>query len=237
VETFVSGVASDSPPITVSDTHIFIADKWRIKKVPLSGGPAETVAAADFYVSNLVTDGAYVYWVEAPFSAVCKVPVGGGDVTSLASGEGPPGPIRLQNGTVFWMDHFDTIRAVPAVGGAVRIVASGLPFLSDFVVDGTNIYFSENDTGDIKKIPVGGGAATTLANGLHGSYNNLAVDGANLYWINQNHIGKVPTTGGTPSFVLYVLASDPFFPASIVLDGTSVYWTEPPIREIWKAQK
>ena len=243
VETVVAGVTSDSPPITVSDTHVFIADKFRIKRVPLSGGVVETVAAAYDNVVSIITDGAYVYWVEGPLSNVRRVPNVGGTVENLADSgvnAGPAGPIRLQSGMVYWMTNFNTILVAPATGGATQVIASGLPFLSDFVVDATDIYFSEHDTGNMKKMPLGGGGATTLANnGLgYGSYSILAMDDINLYWIDQAKIGRVSKTGATPSFIVPgSLASDPLFPASIALDTTSVYWTEPPIGEIWKALK
>jgi len=118
------------------------------------------------------------------------------------------------------------------------VVASDLPFLSDFVVDATNVYWSENDTGDIKRMPLGGGAPTTLANGSPGSYNILAEDDANLYWIDQAHVGKVPKTAATAEFLVPGnLAADPFFPASIAVDAAAAYWTEPPIQKINEIQK
>lgn len=242
VETVVAGVASDSPPIAVTNTHVIVADKFCIKKIPISGGVAETIAKGSFYITDLVADGAYVYWVEDPQSVVFRALLDGGDVSVLATvtgvPAGPSGPIRLHNGTIYWMTHFDAILSVPAAGGMVRIVASGLPFLSDFVVDESNIYFSEMDTGNIKKMPVAGGDATALANSVRGSYIILAVDGASLYWIDQVSIGKAPKTSGGSSFVVSGgLASDPYFPASLALEGTSIYWTEPPLGEIHKTQK
>jgi hypothetical protein len=118
------------------------------------------------------------------------------------------------------------------------VVASGLPFLSDFVVDDNNVYFSEQDTGDIMSMPVAGGPMTTLVQGHAGSYNILALDAAHLYWIDQVEIGKVAITGGTPSLIVPAgLVSDPFVPASIVLDAASVYWTEPPAQVIRTTQK
>ncbi len=242
--TFVSGVTSDAAPIAVSDAQVFIADGFRVKRVPVSGGKVETVAVAYDGVTSLATDGAFVYWVEGPLSNVRKAPAAGGAVTNLASvsgsgvSPGPGGPIHLQTGTVYWMTNFDAILAVPAAGGAVRVVASGLPFLSAFVVDGSSVYFSEQDSGDIERMPLSGGTATTLALGARGSYNILAVDGANLFWIDQVEIGRVPITGGAVSFIVSGgLAADPFFPASIALDAGSIYWTEPPAREIRTAQK
>ena len=246
-QTIASGVTTEAAPIVATTTDVFIADKFRIKRVAVAGGQVETVPADTAYrdgVASLATDGAYIYWVQGPFSDVYRVPIGGGAGTHLASvsgsgvSAGPGGPIRVRDGTVYWMTSFDAILAVPAGGGAVRVVASGLPFLSDFVVDGTNLYFSEQDSGNIERMPLTGGSTTMLANGLHGSYNILALDGVNLYWIDQVHVGKVSVAGGPAAFIVSGgLSSDPLFPASLVLDAGSVYWTEPPAQEIRTTQK
>jgi len=242
-QTIVSGVSSDSPPIAVSDTHVFIADKFRIKKVPLVGGVAETVAAGSFYISDLSTDGMYVYWAEDPLAVVFKAPVEGGDPTFLAAvpagvNAGPAGPVRLQDGIVYWMTHYDAIISVPAAGGTPQVVASGLPFLNDFVVDSGHVYFSENDTGKIRKVSLIGNQFSELVQESSlWSPNILTTDGLSLYWINQEHVGKVPVAGGPYSIIVSSVSSDPFVPGSIAVDTTSVYWTEPPVMEIRKALK
>lgn len=241
-ETVVFGLISGGPPIAVNGTHMFIADRFRIKRVSRSGGPVEPVASGNFYIRDLVVDGSFVYWVEDPAADVYRAPVAGGPVVHLASvsgaSAGPAGPIRLSGGTIYWMSHYDSILSVPAAGGTPLVIASGLPFLSDFVVDGTSVYFSEQDTGDIRKMPALGGTATFLANGLALSYNILAVDNANLYWIDQVDLGKVSTAGGPVSYIVPGgLESDATLPASIALDNANVYWTEPPLQEIRGAPK
>ena len=242
VETVVSGITSDSPPIAVSDTHVFVGDNFRIKKIPLAGGVPETVALGSFYITDLVTDGTYVYWVEDDFSNVFKAPVGGGAVTLLGAvpagtAAGPAGPIRLQGGVVYWMTNFDAIISVPAAGGTSQVVASGLPFLNDFVVEGANIYFSENDTGKIRKMSLAGGQFSDLAlESAIWSPTILTTDGQNLYWVNQGRVGKIPVTGGTNTTIAPG-TSDPYVPGSIAVDTGFVYWTDPLNREIRKAPK
>lgn len=239
VETVVSGVAG-RPPITVSDTHVFIADRWRIKGVPVSGGTLETLAAASFYIRSIVTDGAYVYWLEGgPFAIVRKVSADGGPVTTLGSGGGDPaGPIRVDATHVYWMGGENAIFRVPKDGGNVTTLVGPVPgLLTDFLVDGGNVYFSEWDGGRIRKTPVTGGEVSTLASLSPDQTRRLATDGLSVYWIDQGGVGKAPTTGGAPSHIVFRLAADPLFAASIVADATSIYWTEPPIRQIRKALK
>lgn len=243
VGTVISGITSDSPPIAVSNTHVFVADGFRIKKIPLAGGMPEPVASGSFYIKDLVTDNIYVYWVEDDFSNVFKAPVGGGAATFLGSvpagiAAGPAGPIRLQGGIVYWMTNFDAIISVPAAGGTSQVVASGLPFLNDFVVDDANIYFSENDTGKIRKVSLIGKQFSDLAQeSPSASPIILATDGQSLYWINQAVVGKVPITGGTSKIMVPSVMSDPYFPGSIAIDNNSIFWTEPPNKEIRSISK
>ena len=139
----------------------------------------------------------------------------------------------MQNGRVFWSPNFTAILSAPSTGGAPDTVAVNVDFLSDFVVDGSNVYYSEMDAGDIQRIPTGGGTAVPLHSELSGSYYILAQDGSNIYWINQVHVGRVPKTGGTGVYLDGgAIAEDPFFAASIAVDGSKVYWTNPPVQRI-----
>jgi hypothetical protein len=252
VESVVSGLASDSPPITVSDTHVFIADWNRIRRVSLSGGFIENVALLNNSsnynsISNLVTDGDYVYWVEDGSDIVHKVSVDGGVVTYLPSVSDLPPPvgqghqqIRLLDGMVYWMTDSNAILSVPVVGGTARVIASGLLPLFDFDVDGESVYFSEWSTGNIKKIPVTGGDATTLAEGLGGTFKILvlAIDEGKLYCIDNNQIVIVPTSAGLPPFIVYEgSASYSYAKKSIGFDSSNIYWTEPVTKEIKKIKK
>jgi hypothetical protein len=99
--------------------------------------------------------------------------------------------------------------------------------MSDFVVDGSFIYFAAQDTGGLMKMPVTGGTQQTVTGLAPFSARNLATDGLNLYWIDQLNLGKVSVNGGAPHYIvsgtINGLAGQP---DSIALDGTSVYWTE-----------
>jgi hypothetical protein len=58
----------------------------RIKRVPLSGGTEKTLVTSPATIGsrNLVNDGSYLYWADA--GGIRKMPIGGGRVTTLASG-------------------------------------------------------------------------------------------------------------------------------------------------------
>lgn len=238
ISTVISGIIGESMPIAVDDTHVYFADRWTIKKVPQEGGTIEKLAIADFYIHDIATDGINVYWIEdGPFAKIAKVSVNGG-IEEVLSNElsGPSGPIIVNGTYVFWMAHYDTIAKVSIDGGLTEVIAAGLPFLSDFVVDDTHAYFSEQDTGYIKKVSINDGTITELI-GLSGAtWRKLAVDSQNLYWIDQVFLGKIPISGGTSTIIDSGIQSDAYNPNSIIVDSTSVYWTEVGSGEIKMAQ-
>lgn len=53
----------------------------------------------------------------------------------------------------------------------------------------------------------------------------IAVDGTSVYWNNNNTmtVMKVPLAGGTP---IKLADNGPFWPRSIAVDATSVYFTD-----------
>jgi hypothetical protein len=228
--TVIAGISSSSPPIAVNSSHLFIADKWRIKRLHINGGIVETIVAADDGIEDIAIDESNIYWIEEPISAVRKAPLNGGLVTTLSdhgSGWGPPGPIRVLNGYVYWMDGFDTIEKVSVAGGPISTLASDLPFLNDFIVDETNVYFSEHDTGAIKKISINGGPTSTLViRSFFYSPRYLAIDDQDLYWIDQKDVGFFNKGGGEITVVDKSVMADPFFHGSIEVDTTGIYWTE-----------
>ena len=223
----VESVSGRSLPFDVGDTHVYFADGFTVKRVPISGGPFERVAIGDFKISDVATDGTYVYWVEDPLATVRKVLPQGGPITTLASGSGPAGAMRLDSTHVYWMDHVDTIKRVPKIGGSVATVVGPVAgLLTDFVVNGSNVFFSEWDGARIRQTPVSGGAITTLESRVPDQTRRLATDGQSIYWIDQIDVGKVPIGGGSPDFfVLGGIVSDPFVASGIAVDQTSVYWT------------
>jgi hypothetical protein len=240
-ETVVSGVAADSPPISVTDDYVLIADKARIKRVPRAGGTVETVAKTLYRTSDLVADQSYVYWLEdVPFSTIKRAPVGGGAVTQLASSllyNGPGGIIRLQGGALYWTAGPFTILSVSASGGPLRVVASGLPYMSDMITDATHVYWSENDSGIFRRMPIAGGAPIPFGGGLGASYNILAVDETDLYWIDQRQVGKVRKSDSEVSFLTGDILNLAFLRPGIAVDASFVYWTDPALQMIRKLEK
>lgn len=251
VQTVVSGLATDSPSFVATATDLFIADLWRIKRLPLAGGMPVTLAAGDGPIAHLTTDGTSVYWDDLSPVSVSKAPVAGGNVTVLVSASalaavtGPGGPIRIApNGNLYWAVSSSTaVLSAPSATSSTsaNVVVQGLLNLSDLAVDASNVYISESVTGDILSVPAGGGSLIKLANASLPFGPGLAsiplhLDTSTLYWMDANKIAKVPVGGGATTQVIdFSSALDPT--ATIAVDGTNVYWTEPAAQDIRKSSK
>lgn len=155
----------------------------RIKRVPLAGGAATTLATSPASIGGaqvLDNDGTYLYWADA--SGLRKMSLAGGAITTLASLSGIQS-VGLDSGNVY-VATGNTIYSVPKTGGSLTWRGSGIDLLKAMhVVPGspTTLYWAERG-GRVAKKPVGG--TTTFVYLPSGSYDALSVyfDGSRLLW-------------------------------------------------------
>src|SRR6185295_565250 len=105
-------------------------------------------------------------------------------------------------------------------------LASARDSTGPLAVDSTNVYWWEFDdtqsAGVIREVPLTGGTPTTLVSASSG-VEAIALDAANIYWVDAyGKIMKAPLSGGT-STVLATLAADDLH-SSLAVDATNVYW-------------
>ena len=180
----------------------------------------------------VAVDGESVYWVTgAPGpnfpGAVMKAPLGGGPVTTLASGDGFPWPchIALDGANVYWGGHSADVgvRKVPLHGGAMTTVAMSGNATGGLAVDETSAYFTADYT-DVSKVSLLGGAVGSLA--TSGGI-GLAIDAQHVYWTVRNpaqatDVLSVPLAGGAVT----TLASSLGLVEAIAVDARDVYVAE-----------
>jgi hypothetical protein len=111
--------------------------------------------------------------------------------------------------------------AAPKAGGEAVVVHDGLTNVSDFALDGANVYWStcgtqEQNFGDaaILAAPLAGGEARAIA----ADCGLLAAEGGNLYWSNANGVFVVGSGGGEPRRL------GPGG-ADLTVDATAIYFT------------
>jgi hypothetical protein len=124
------------------------------------------------------------------------------------------------------MVNYDTLRRVPKSGGTATTIATGLPFLSDFVVGAAQVFFSEWDTADLRSVPLAGGTIRTVLNDqCWFAPCSLAQSATDIYWVDQDSVEAVPKIGGSPLLLSHTGGS-PYDANAITLDDTYVYWSD-----------
>ncbi|MDH3481338.1 MAG: hypothetical protein OEM50_06440, partial [Gammaproteobacteria bacterium] len=243
--TLVSGIAGNLSRIAVSQSSVFILDDSLIKVVPVAGGTLEKLAPAnsggisDFSQreGDIGADNDNVYWTTLDVTGapvVRKVSVAGGDPMVIANEGGVPNPqdcywrIAVDQQNVYWSEGSTdhpvgcAVKSVPLAGGAVTELLDQ-PFVADFTVDGTNVYFSEFEGPSIQKLPIDGGASTLAVSGQIFAV-VLGNDADNIFWLDPDpndmwdgNFATIPKTADPSDWWMLPIEiqMDPIF----VLDG------------------
>jgi hypothetical protein len=152
------------------------------------------VVLAETGGDNLVIDATNAYWVSAA----------GGTQLFRASLSGASGPVALAS--------------LPCGAGGLALDSTSLYWT---VYENCTVPPGFSAANLVMKMPLGGGAAITLASGQNYPQ-GIAVDATSLYWAAQSdqRVMKLSLAGGVP----VALAVNQVYPQSVAVDGTSVYW-------------
>ncbi|MEB2313657.1 MAG: hypothetical protein OZ921_16165 [Sorangiineae bacterium] len=108
------GVISDGARVYFYDA----ARQLRSTAADGSGG-TELLATADEVPDTLAVDATHLYWTEPTGGSVKSIPLAGGSVTTLASGQDRPRGLTVFDGRVYWANDGDgfpsraSVRSVP----------------------------------------------------------------------------------------------------------------------------
>ena len=254
VATLASGIGSDMVRIAVDQTSVYALDGDYIKKLPLAGGTVEVLASArlgsigdsSMWNLDIATDGTNVYWTikeNVGLPTVQKVPISGGAPVTLASEPamewGPQDSYRrivVDSQHVYWSSSGKSgpisgaVKKVPISGGSVTTLVD-YPYLADFSVDGSNVYFSElaSNAGSIRKVSLSGGVVSSPMTTRPAWV--LANDASRLYWIDERYgmVGLMSKTGDietAPTFIPGALQLDWRALEGLFVDSSGLYVTE-----------
>jgi sugar lactone lactonase YvrE len=236
--------------VDASDVY-WTANDGTVMEAPLGGGTLTTLASGQYCANAIAVDNASVYWTtcgQAPADGgtttpgtgtVMKVATGGGDLTTLASGQDDPTAIAVDANSVYWnfssADLGTGLMKVAVGGGSPVTLALALGVqIGPIVVDAAGVYWLSQPTGTppiagVLRIALAGSAPVTLTPGWVPPIQNsgLAIDASNFYWADSAGTRKVALTGGAPVILALGSPGVPAPPATgrtVAVDATSVYW-------------
>lgn len=189
---------------------------------------------------GLFVDATNVYWTNLGSGEVQQAKLDGSDPVTLTVGEIAPVAVQVLDGFVYWASYSEAgkVRKAPVGGGNVVDLATA-PAVRELYVSADFMWWTR-DPDDLHRAPTAGlpmGVEPDLlsANPLP---NGLAGDALNLYWVNRLEGGVKKAAHDFSNEVALAKGDVPW---DIVVDETSIYWTEqgsmPGAGKVMKASK
>jgi hypothetical protein len=165
-----------SSPITTDSQNVYWATDNVIMKVSKSGGPPIVLASGLCNPPDIAVDSSNVYWTEqcnltcadddsnCAVGTVMSVPIDGGPMTTIASGQAGPLWIAVDETSVYWTttgcaygSPDGTVMKAPRTGGGTPVtLASGEEGPTALAVDETSVYWIDQglaaNTGMLRKL-------------------------------------------------------------------------------------
>jgi hypothetical protein len=195
------------------------------------------------YAENLISDGTYLYLDDGV--SVKRLPLGGGPMTTLASGRPGIRQLLIDPASIYWTEMGTcedggtlcvprgNVVQMPIDGGTPVTLATDTSPAWGLAKDATRVYWSDEGT-NIMSAPLDGGVATTLASS-NGLAFGLAVSSEGVYWFEYSlgctagiddagpcvgNLMTVSIDGGAAT----VFAGDQKDPSLIGMQDGSVEW-------------
>jgi hypothetical protein len=165
------------------------ANPNRIARIPKNGGKAEVIASA-VRTAGIAVAANGVYFADRNNATnegiISFVPSAGGPSTVLATQQGFPSLLANDARQVYWLDEWPPdVKALDGMGGApttLYAASAGASTPKGIYLDATDVYFTDDITGNVMRVAKDGGPVTTLAQGPPGA-SGIVVDAEQVYWV------------------------------------------------------
>jgi hypothetical protein len=195
-----------------------------------------TLASGLRFPAAIAVDDSHVYWatwgfadgIGKPVSSsgnVARLPLRGGAVETLVSGDVAAACIAIDAMNVYYMTSTEIMKLSKS-GGAPIALATGQSSPSAVATDGVDVYWG-NVGGMFQtwEAPVAGGTATQLLP-TYGAPVAIALDKTGVYWLgatseSTSAVSRISSGDGR----LALLSAVKGVPGAVVVDGANAYFT------------
>jgi hypothetical protein len=189
-------------------THLYWScdPDTRIRRMPLEGGPIETMYTGTGWANGLAVDNGFVYIAQSRGSAfnysdlVVRVPAGGGAPVTLVNPTGV-GALDVDDGWVYYADAPDyvgRVMRVPVNGGTSHFVVHTHAKATAFtlIADAGSAYYIDNSA--IMKVDVQSKQVSELAGNVVAT--DIALDDQFVYFVTCTTSQTQPGCFGTTAY-------------------------------------
>ena len=225
--------------LQVDSANAYVETETSVLQIPFSGAAPITLGTVNLESAGLAVVGPTVYWDDYNYSGASSpsepqgiltgAPIGGGQVTTLATGQGLPSALAADSTNLYWLNLQQcptpttcgsAVMSMPVGGGTPVVVASVTPSTPNTIaIDASNVYWGTND-GRIEMVPKHGGTPTLLAD-YETTVAGMVVSGSSVYWLTSGGDLMQTPTGGGPSTAI-VVGTDSI--VGLAADSTNVYF-------------
>lgn len=198
ISNVINGI-TEPGSIAVDTSNVYWADvlNYTINSAPLSGtGPATELAydgTGEPY--GIVLYGSNVYWITHNFLVnpggdVDSVPVGGGPITYLETGQNEPVGINItaNNNYLYYANGgAGRIWRIPVAGGSGVLIAQVNPDIGIYLAaDTNNVYWCGAQAADVEFAPVNGSGPDTILATNQTNCGGLTINNNSVYWMSDS---------------------------------------------------
>jgi hypothetical protein len=193
-----------------------------VMKAPIVGGSPVTLYSGRA-AEGIAVDAAYVYWSTYTEGQLMKIPIDGGQATTILNTTARPLGVAVDANNIYFTSFYvGNVMMLPLTGGTpVSIGSTPSNFGVGIAVNASDIFWGAYDT--LLEVPTKDGMTTTLASGQSDVF-GVALDGDDVYWT-QLYGGAVSKLSLTQGTITSVVTGYSTYAGGIAVDAQSIYWT------------